>query len=154
MFESGGIFYHAVAVHAAFVHECGFADVGRVFGQTDVCDFRNAPRRVGKFFDGIFGQDIVSFFELQIEYRGDEIAVSASFAESQKSALNMSRARIDRRNRVCNGKPQIVVAVYADFRALESFYDGFYDCRNFFGKSGAVRVAKDKKFRAGVFCGA
>lgn len=49
MFESGGIFYHAVAVHAAFVHECGFADVGRVFGQTDVCDFRNAPRRVGKF---------------------------------------------------------------------------------------------------------
>ena len=153
MFESGGIFYHAVAVHAAFVHECGFADVGRVFGQAYVCDFRNAPRRVGKFFDGIFGQDIVSFFELQIEYRGDEIAVSASFAESQKSALNMSRARIDRRNRVCNGKPQIVVAVYADFRALESFYDGFYDCRNFFGKSGAVRVAKDKKFRAGVFCG-
>lgn len=33
MFESGGIFYHAVAVHAAFVHECGFADVGRVLGR-------------------------------------------------------------------------------------------------------------------------
>lgn len=51
MFESGGIFYHAVAVHTAFVHECGFADVGRVFGQTDVCDFSNAPRRVGEFSD-------------------------------------------------------------------------------------------------------
>ena len=89
MFECGRLFHHSVPVQTSFVSKSGFSDVRRAVGQTDVYCFGNAPRGIGKFCDALRRQDFISFFELQIKYRGYKVAVTASFAEPEKSALNM-----------------------------------------------------------------
>ena len=83
--------------------------------------------------------------------RGYKVAVTASFAEPEKSALNMRCASFDRRHRICNGKPFVVVAMHADFNAPERFYDNPRDFRNFFGKTCSVGIAQNQQSGARVF---
>ena len=136
-------------MHAAFVRERAFADVGFARRQMYVCDFRDQSCRGREHVQLFLRYASLMIFQLQISNNRTEICISAAFAVADIRALYLCRACLYPENRVGDGKPRVVVTMDAD-RHCENIMYLFDRIENKIRICPAVCIAQTEAVRAAV----
>ena len=128
-------------VQAGLVREGARPDIRLAAVGRDIGDLTDRVRDAGRFGEPVRFQEFAALLDLQVGDDGHEIGVARSLAIAVDGPLDVRRARVDRRHRVGDRAPGVVVAVDADPRRGCREHIG-HDIGNLGGQHPAVGVAQ------------
>ena len=159
VFVGGGILLDRACMEARLVCEGRGADIGRAAKRHAVQDVVELAGDAGEGFEAL-GRDAggkaagIGFFQKKRRDQRCKVGVAAAFAEAVQRALDLARARFDRREAARHGVAGIVVGVDAEAVARNARGDDSGgDLSDLGGERAAVGVAEDDPAGAGLQCG-
>ena len=124
VFEGRRVGTDAGDVHSALVGKGVAPDVGLVGVGREVQQLIDEVRRLSEPAQLLIAETLVAELQLQVGDDRDQVRVAGALAVAVDRALDLARADLDRRERVCDTTFEVVVAVNADADAVSERRQG------------------------------